>query len=146
MADETLSLDEMKTLKLAVAAGWEEGLVVPIPRGGRRLGLVSLLRTTGAFSRDEKSLLTLLSVYFHEHVRALSTPLSFAAAPSGIAARVVECLQLAAAGYSDKAIGAKLNISPSTAHEYMENAKQRLSAKTRAEAVAVAISLGLIKL
>ena len=51
---------------------------------------------------------------------------------------------LIAHGRSDRAVGVKLSIAQSTAHEYLENAKRKLKARTRAEAVALAVSLGII--
>jgi DNA-binding CsgD family transcriptional regulator len=142
--DETLGAAEKQVLRLAFAAGWEEGLVVPIRRAERRFGLISLVRPRGAFSLEDKTVLSLISVYFHEHSRSLGTARSFAVNPAGIPNRVIDCLGLAAAGLSDAKIALRLGISTATAHEYVESAKKKLGAKTRTEAVAIAVSLGII--
>jgi DNA-binding CsgD family transcriptional regulator len=144
LADGTLGASDRQALKLSAEAGWEEGLVVPMPRGGRRYGLVSLLRARGAFSEREKAELAFVSVYFHELARGLSPATSFAAAPNRLGPRAAESLAMAARGHSDREIGAALGISPHTAHEYVETAKRRLGAKSRVHAVALAVSLGVI--
>ncbi len=135
---------DRQSLNLATAAGWEDGFAVPIPRGGARYGLVSVVRERGTFSVEEKAVLALVGVYFYERLRGLATARAFASAPSSIPPRAIECLTLAAHGLSDREIGAKLGISPITARGYVEIVKRRLGARTRTEAAAVAISLGLI--
>ena len=47
-------------------------------------------------------------------------------------------------GDSTVEIAAALNISVSTAHEHVENARKRFEAANRAELVAAAVSLGVI--
>lgn len=49
-----------------------------------------------------------------------------------------ECLELVALGKSDEEIAAVLGISPSTAHSYIEGAKQRLGLHSRVQAVVYA--------
>jgi LuxR family transcriptional regulator len=56
----------------------------------------------------------------------------------------MDCLRLVGAGKSDRAIATKLGIAVGTAHEYVENAKRKLKARSRAETIAVAVSLGII--
>lgn len=51
-----------------------------------------------------------------------------------------------AQGHTDAGIAPLLGVSVSTVHFHVENAKKKLNAKTRAQAVAVAVHLGLIKL
>ena len=135
---------DRQSLNLANAAGWEDGFAIPIPRGGARYGLVSLLRERGTFSIEEKALLALIGVYFYERLRGLTTAKAFASAPSSIPPRAIECLTFSAHGMSDREVGEKLGISQSTAREYVEVVKRRLGARTRTEAAAVATSLGLI--
>ena len=66
-------------------------------------------------------------------------------APKGVAlsARERDCLAFVAQGMSDADIAAKLQIAQSTAHFYIEKAKRKLGAKTRAQAVAHLIAAGL---
>jgi DNA-binding CsgD family transcriptional regulator len=60
-----------------------------------------------------------------------------------LSARERDCLSFVAQGMSDADIAAKLAIAPSTAHFYVEKAKRKLGAKTRAQAVAHLIAAGL---
>lgn len=125
--------------------GWSDGLIVPIPRGGTRYGLVSLVaEAPHIISEAEKSLIALLAVCFHERVRALAPKQGFPLPPAGLTEREVQCLSLIARGYSDREVGQELGIAPSTAHEHFENGKRKLDVSSRAEAVAVAVSLGII--
>ena len=141
--DPNLPAQDLQLLNLAAARGWNDGLVTQIPRGGARFGIVSLIRAGSPMNAVEKSMLILLSVLFHERVKCFSAR-AFAAEPSGISARMKAALQLVGRGFSDKAIARKLEISETTAHGHIEDAKRRLAARTRAEAAAVAISLGII--
>lgn len=125
--------------------GWSDGLVVPIPRGGTRYGLVSLVaEAPRIIGESEKSLIALLAVSFHERVRALAPKQGFPLPPAGLTEREVQCLSLIARGYSDREVGQQLGIAQSTAHEHFENGKRKLDVSGRAEAVAVAVSLGII--
>jgi LuxR family quorum-sensing system transcriptional regulator CciR len=55
-----------------------------------------------------------------------------------------QCLTLASDGHTDAAIARLLGLSTSTAHHHVENAKTRLAAGTRAQAIARALAMGLI--
>jgi DNA-binding CsgD family transcriptional regulator len=55
-----------------------------------------------------------------------------------------DCLSFVAQGLSDAEIGERLGITQSTAHFYIEKAKRKLGAKTRAQAVARLITSGLL--
>jgi DNA-binding CsgD family transcriptional regulator len=133
-----------KVLQVVAEHGWTEGLVVPIPRGDQRFGLVSLLCQRRAFDADEKSALAMLSYCFHERLRNLVPKHGFAAPPVGLTGREIEALRLIARGATDRDVARKLGISPSTAHEHFEKAKRKLKVSTRAEAIAIAVSLAIV--
>ena len=133
-----------KVLQVVAEHGWTEGLVVPIPRGDQRFGLVSLLCQRRAFDADEKSVLAMLSYCFHERLRNLVPKHGFAAPPVGLTRREIEALRLIARGATDRDVARKLGISPSTAHEHFEKAKRKLKVSTRAEAIAIAVSLAIV--
>jgi DNA-binding CsgD family transcriptional regulator len=126
------------------AEGWVDGLVVPLPRGDGRTGLVAMAGHENECSLLVKSFLCLISVCLHSHVRTLVAREGFAVPPMGLTAREIECVRLVARGHADKAIAQAIGVLPSTAHEFVEKAKRRLHAKSRAEMVAVAVSLGMI--
>ena len=58
--------------------------------------------------------------------------------------RECEILRLLALGATDPQIAAKLGLSPATVQTHVRNAKAKLGARTRAQAVAMAIGLELI--
>lgn len=58
--------------------------------------------------------------------------------------REVECLELAAAGKSEWEIARILGISEHTVEKHLLNAKTKLGAVNRVQAVAVALRLGVI--
>ena len=55
-----------------------------------------------------------------------------------------EVLDLLADGATDEQIAAKLSLSPATVQSHVRNAKAKLGARTRAQAVALALHRGLI--
>jgi LuxR family transcriptional regulator, quorum-sensing system regulator BjaR1 len=142
--DRRLSLLGGEALQKCADEGWTEGLAVPIPRGDRRFGLVSLACQRRSFSAEEKSLLTMLSLCFHERMRNFAPKHGFALPPVGLSKREIECLRLIARGATDRDVGRKLGISSSTAHEYIEKAKKKLKVSTRTEAIAIAVSLAIV--
>ena len=143
-ADKRLSMVGREALLLVAEHGWTECLVVPIPRGGTRLGLVSLVGRRPPFSAEEKSVLALLSVSLHERVRELAPRHGFPVAPAGLTTREIECLALIARGHTDRDIGDVLGIAPATAREHFENARRKPKTGSRPETIAVAVSLGII--
>lgn len=58
--------------------------------------------------------------------------------------RQLECLRLVALGLSSPEIGRTLGISPRTVDEYVSDACLKLGARTRVQAIAIAIRTGLI--
>ena len=145
-ADRTFSRAGQEALSLAAAAGWTEGLAVPLPQGGSRRGLVSMAGTRPVTDPAIIAYLTLISICLFHHARTLVPSQGFAIPPAGLTEREIECLRLVARGLSDKAIATTLGIAVSTAHEFVEKAKRRLKVKSRPELVAVAVSLGIVGL
>lgn len=134
-----------EALDRIAVAGWSEGLVVPIPTSGNRLGLVSLVGHR-AVEDTARGALVLASMCLHQATRARAGREGFAQPPLGLTKRELEVLSLVATGGSDARIGATLGVSTWTAHEYVENAKRKLGARTRAEMVALAAALGVIEI
>lgn len=133
-----------EVLERSAAAGWTEGLVVPLSRGTNRIGLMSLVGHESDPAPDVVAFLCLISMCVHNHARTLARREGFAIPPAGLTAREVECVSLVAQGFSDNEIAKNLCIAPSTAHEFVEKAKMRLKTRTRMEMVAIAAALGII--
>lgn len=132
------------TLERAGAQGWSQGFIVPVRSFGRRVGLVSLAGTCADIDAETKAYLTLIGLVFHFQIRLMATQQGFATPPAGLTEREIDCIRLAANGHSDKAIANRLGIAASTAHEFIEKAKLRLHARTRAQMIALAVSFGII--
>lgn len=144
--DRKLAQVGTRFLDLAAERGWTDGLVVPLARGGARFGLVSLVGRQQDLAAADKQALTLASTCFHARVRYLAPREGFPSPPFGLTGRELECLNHAADGLSDREIGERLAISTPTAHEYVEGSKRKLKARTRTQAVAIALCFGLLKL
>ena len=65
------------------------------------------------------------------------------AAPQ-LSPRQIECLRLAAAGKTSSEIAAALGISSRTVDQYVGEACERLNVRNRVQAVAKALTLGLL--
>ena len=76
--------------------------------------------------------------------RAPARPGSEAAGTRGPTAREREILGLLASGSTDGQVAAALDLSPATVQTHVRNAKAKLGARTRAQAVALALQRGLI--
>ena len=131
-------------LELAAAEGWTEGLVVPMRQSGNRVGLVSMAGRKAGLSLEARAYLCLIAVCLHSHVRTLVAREGFAAPPAGLTAREISALRLVAKGLSDADIAEDLGVARNTAHEFVEKAKRRLKAKSRAELATIAAALGII--
>ena len=65
--------------------------------------------------------------------------------PNDLSAREMDVLTWMASGLTNKAIGAKLNIAETTVKKHARAIYGKLNAKSRTEAVSMALSLGIIK-
>jgi LuxR family quorum sensing-dependent transcriptional regulator len=135
-----------EALERTAAAGWSEGLVVPVARGANRVALVSLVGHRAEIPFEDRAFLCLISMCLHTHLRTLMIDGGFAAPPAGLTLRELGCIKLVATGASDRAIAKAMGVAPSTAHEFVEKAKRKLKTRSRVEMVAVAASLGIIDL
>jgi LuxR family quorum sensing-dependent transcriptional regulator len=113
------------------------GFVVPVRRNGTLLGIVSYAGQTCRMGPIERSILHLLAhtglVHALELKDAKDVP------PIGLSPRELQCLQWASRGKTDAEIGVILGISARTARFHIENAKRKLGAATRVQAVAEAM-------
>lgn len=71
-------------------------------------------------------------------------PPAAAPGPRAPSARECEVLELLASGATDPQIASMLGLSPATVQTHVRNAKAKLGARTRAQAVAIAIGRELI--
>ena len=120
--------------------GGVEGLAVPVKEPGRSAA-VSMAFGTDGWSREERRAMEFACYCFIDKVRELAPA---PPEPPRLTARERDCLAFVAEGKTDWEISVILNISQSTAHQHVENARRKLKAATRAHAVARFILLGLM--
>jgi DNA-binding CsgD family transcriptional regulator len=135
------ALKGWKGLNLARELGIADGLAVPTPELAGRLGVMSIGFERFEFSPRESRVLQLLSIVAYERMRGLSAR---PAPPVTLTARERDCLAFVAEGKSDAAIARVLGVSATTVHWHVENAKRKLGAKTRTQAVAKLYTNGLL--
>lgn len=129
--------------------GLASGASLPV-RGGR--GEVGVLSFSSERAGQQTRLaidiaipdLYLLSAYVHEAAGRLVTQGSLPFNPPELTARERECLLWAAEGKTSWEIARILGISERTVIFHLQNAARRLNASSRQQAVALAISQGLI--
>ncbi|MEM0947973.1 MAG: LuxR C-terminal-related transcriptional regulator [Pseudomonadota bacterium] len=63
---------------------------------------------------------------------------------TSLSSREVDCLSLLASGLRNDQIGDRLNIKPVTVEMHLRNARTKLDARTREQALAIAISTGMV--
>jgi DNA-binding CsgD family transcriptional regulator len=78
------------------------------------------------------------------HTRAVAPPKNGTASRRWPTARERQILAMLARGDTDAGIAEQLELSPATVQTHVRNAKAKLGAKTRAQAVAMALRGGLI--
>ncbi len=120
-----------------------DGICTPMHGSGGYLGVTSL-----AFERlhqltpKERTAIGMAASVLHQRMRQL-TPARLAE-PVQLSPRERDCLALVAEGKSDWEIGEILTIAETTALTHVLNARRKLGAKSRAQAVALAVAAGLI--
>ena len=127
-------LDGWRGLRLARDIGVQDGLAVPCHEPHGRVGVVSMGFERFDLSPREMQVIALAAVMTHERM----TQLAGAPAPlvPVLSQRERDCLAYVADGLSDGEIASKLGIAQATAHSHVENAKRKLGARSRAQAVA----------
>jgi DNA-binding CsgD family transcriptional regulator len=121
----------------------EDGLVVPIhgPRGA--IAGISIGAIKYELSPQDEMSLQMASLYLHGRLTVLrgETPSRMARL---LTPRERECLTWVAGGKTDWEISQILNISEQTVHGYVQNVLVKLNARTRAQAVALAMQAAQI--
>lgn len=139
-----LSPGERETWEAALAWGWKTGFVVPVHGPGGYCASVSMASREDDLDLGpaQRSRLYLLAMLAHERCQALVDPKSIDT-KHALSAREIECLRWVAAGKTDWEIGKIVSISATTVKFHVNNARAKLKARTRAQAVALMILEGL---
>lgn len=122
------------------AFGAVDGVGVPVYTPERMTG-VSLSFATSDWSPTERRAIEFACYAFVDKARLLS-PLP--PDPPKLSQREKDCLAFVAEGKTDWEISVILGVSQHTSHQHVENARRKLGATTRAQAVARFVMLGLL--
>jgi DNA-binding CsgD family transcriptional regulator len=133
-----------RVLDDAAAFGIRDGFAVPIhgPRGA--IGAVAISATHYDLAPQDEHALRMASLYLHAQMNVLRGDATVHPIRN-LTPRERECLNWVAAGKTDWEISQILNISEQTTHGYVQNAMTKLGARTRAQAVALAIQSSQIQ-
>lgn len=116
-----------------------DGMSVPSHGPGGGMGWISFTAERIEMSPIERQAISLAGLALHDRLRVLAGAID---KPVNLSERERDCLGFVAQGKSDWEISVILSISQSTVHTHVENAKRKLEARTRAQAVARFICQG----
>src|SRR5579859_402491 len=119
-----------------------DGIAAPVHGPGGYLGVTSV-----AFSRldqiapDEHAAIGIAATVVHHRMRRLTPPALVA--PPRLSGRERDCLALIAQGKSDWEISEILCVAQTTILTHVQNARRKLGARSRAQAVALCVAAGV---
>lgn len=131
-------------------ASMQHGVTVPVAAGSNEVALLSAAgsaRPGADLPTDDDTIahLYLLAAHVHAAVRALIDPATARREPVALSSRERECLSCWVTGKTAEAIAQQLAVSPRTVRFHLENAKQKLGARNRTEALSKALAMGLVR-
>ena len=127
----------------AAEFGLKDGFTVPMVTLDGALAAVSLAGPAAEIPPEGRGMISLISAF------AIGRAIELCNRGSrrkliNLTEREVECLKWAADGKSEWEIGTILGVSEHTVDRHMANARRKLGARTRTQAIATAMRLGLI--
>jgi LuxR family transcriptional activator of conjugal transfer of Ti plasmids len=129
--------------------GIHAGVAAPVQdyaAGPAYLSLYSLYPDEAEQSaREQGAALAFAAAAFHERAKASMAACHPAAAGASLTPREVECLRLAALGWSGPESAAALRVTTRTIEFHLGNACEKLGAPNKVRAVALAVGWGLIE-
>lgn len=135
-AERTLSRAERDLWQEVENWGWPDGFSVPIHGPGGYFGLVTMGGKVKEFTRELRTELHIMAFQTHERCRALNGVKAVADLPASLSPRELECMRWVAAGKTDLDIAAIMGLSGTTIKSHIDNARRKLGAQTRPQAVA----------
>lgn len=142
-AERTLSRAEQDIWDTVVEWGWTDGLSVPIHGPGGYFAIVTMAGKEQPMPPALRGKLQQLAFLTHERCRALTGLAPVTDPQATLTHRELECLRWVAAGKTDLQIARLLGVSQTTARTYIDQARRKLGARTRSQAVARLVLSGL---
>ena len=142
-AERILSRAEQDIWDTAAEWGWTDGFSVPIQGPGGYFGLVAMAGKERPVPSALRRELHQLSFLTHERCRTLTGVAPVADPQATLTHRELECARWVAAGKTDAAIATLLGVSQTTVRSHIDQARRKLGARTRAQAIARLVFSGL---
>lgn len=142
-AERTLSRAEQDIWDTAAEWGWTDGFSVPIYGPGGYFGLVTMAGKEQPMPSALRGELHQLAFLTHERCRTLTGVAPVADPQATLTHRELECIRWVAAGKTDAAIAKLLGVSQTTVRSHIDQARRKLGARTRAQAIARLVLSGL---
>jgi DNA-binding CsgD family transcriptional regulator len=138
MAGRTLTRAQREVFDAAYCWGWVNGFVVPVHGPNGYLACVGMDSPEPDldFSPQQRLRLRLAALLAHERCCELASDERARANDDALTERERECLEWVAAGKTDWEIGRILSISANTVKFHVSGARDKLGARSRAQAVA----------
>lgn len=143
-SDADLRTDRERELARVLAElNIPDGIGAPVHGPGGYLGVTSI-----AFERldqippEEQTAIGIACTVLHHRMRTLTS--SELIEPPRLTHRERDCLALIAQGNSDWEISEILGIAATTVLTHVQNARRKLGARSRAQAVAICVAMGVI--
>jgi len=143
-ARRVLSEAEREIWDAAARWGWTDGLSVPIHGPGGYFAAIVMAGTQRPMPPALRNRLHLLAFLTHERCRALSGLLMVEDPRAVLSSRELECMRWVGAGKTDWEIGKIMSVSPTTVKSHVDQARRKLGARTRSQAVARLVFSGLM--
>jgi LuxR family quorum sensing-dependent transcriptional regulator len=142
-AERSLSRPELDIWDAVVNWGWTDGLSVPIHGPGGYFGLVTMAGKEQPMPPALRCELHQLSFLTHERCRALTGLAPVPDPQAALTHRELECIRWVAAGKTDWEIASLLRVSQTTVRTHVDQARRKLGARSRSQAVARLVLCGL---
>jgi len=142
-AERTLSRAEQDMWDEANAWGWTDGFSVPIHGPGGYFAIVTMAGKHQPMPPRLRLTLQVMALQTHERCRALTGLALVSDAQAALTPRELECLRWVAAGKTDWEIGKIMVLSRTTVKTHVDQARRKLGARTRSQAVARLVLSGL---
>lgn len=126
--------------------GYFGGLYIPIQGPNGYQAVASFIGPEDPPTARHRGLLHMLGLYAHHRLLELHNAKGSTAEPDiSLTPREQDALCYVIAGETDEGIARRMGVAERTVRFHLNNVRQKLSARTRAQAVAKAIILGLVR-
>lgn len=145
-----LTLSQRRVIDEAADCGMQSGIVIPLrspgrfPFAGLSLSNAMPLAEFRRFLAERGSMAQLAAMHAHTRIQMQLQPQKAERRAIDLTIRERDCLLWASRGLSSKETGDRMHLSSRTVEFHVANAMNKLNAASRIQAVACAMTLGLV--